>query len=168
MWKSLDSFGVVSTLQVEGLEFNYFDLAELERRGIGPISRLPFSMKILVENLLRHEDGENVKSEDIEAMVHREAKSRESREISFNPARVILQDFTGVPAVVDLAAMRDALAEMRGDPSRINPLVPSELVIDHSVQVDSFGSQNSFRENVTKEFERNQERYTFLRWGQED
>ena len=166
MWKSLDSFGVASTLEVNGVEVDYYDLTKLERSGVAPISRLPFSLKILLENLLRHEDGENIRREDIEAIIHWKSEEEQDREIAFNPARVLLQDFTGVPAVVDLAAMRDAMVEMKGDPAKINPLVPSELVIDHSVQVDSFGKRNSFRENVTKEFERNQERYAFLRWGQ--
>ena len=166
MWKSLDSFGVASTLEVNGVEVDYYDLTELERSGVGPISRLPFSLKILLENLLRHEDGENIRREDIEALIHWKSEEEQDREIAFNPARVLLQDFTGVPAVIDLAAMRDAMVEMKGDPAKINPLVPSELVIDHSVQVDSFGKRNSFRENVAKEFERNQERYAFLRWGQ--
>ncbi len=163
--KSLDSFGVRSTLHVQGREVDYFSLtAGVE--GIGDISRLPFSLKILLENLLRHEDGEAVTGEDIAAMVHWDPKKQSDREIAFTPARVLLQDFTGVPALVDLAVMRDATAEMGEDPDRINPLVPAELVIDHSVQVDSFGQSNSLQLNVEREFERNRERYAFLRWGQ--
>ncbi|MCZ6770278.1 MAG: aconitase family protein, partial [Acidobacteria bacterium] len=163
--KSLDSFGVRSTLTVGGRELDYFNLTS-EVEGLGNISRLPFSLKILLENLLRHEDGEAVTGEDIEAMVSWEPKKPPEREIAFTPARVLLQDFTGVPALVDLAVMRDAMAEMGGDPGKINPLVPAELVIDHSVQVDSFGRLNSLQLNVEKEFERNRERYAFLRWGQ--
>ncbi len=163
--KSLDSFGVRSTLEVQGREVDYFNLTA-EVAGIGDISRLPFSLKILLENLLRHEDGEAVSSEGIEAMVHWDPQKQPDREIAFTPARVLLQDFTGVPALVDLAVMRDAMAEMGEDPDKINPLVPAELVIDHSVQVDSFGQANSFQLNVQREFERNRERYAFLRWGQ--
>ncbi len=163
--ESLDSCGVRSTLTVSGRELDYFNLTA-EVKGLGNINRLPFSLKILLENLLRHEDGEAVTAEDIEAMVNWEPKKPPEREIAFTPARVLLQDFTGVPAVVDLAVMRDAMAEMGGDPSKINPLVPAELVIDHSVQVDSFGRPDSFQLNVEREFERNRERYAFLRWGQ--
>ena len=163
--ESLDSFGVRSTLKVNGQELEYFSLTS-GVEGIGNIDHLPFSLKILLENLLRHEDGEMVKGQDIEAMVQWEPTKRSDREIAFAPARVLLQDFTGVPAVVDLAVMRDAMAEMGGDPAKINPLVPSELVIDHSVQVDSFGAAGSFQLNLAREFERNQERYAFLRWGQ--
>jgi len=142
-----------------------FDPGALARAGIGRVERLPFSIRILLENLLRHEDGETVTKDDIEALAHWEPAKE--REIAFRPARVILQDFTGVPAVVDLAAMRDAMTQLGGDESRINPLMPSELVIDHSVQVDSFGLLASLMINTEKEFERNRERYEFLRWGQE-
>src|SRR3954469_565759 len=130
------------------------------------VARLPFSLKVLLENLLRNEDGVGVRREDIEALATWDAKAEPSKEIAFTPARVILQDFTGVPCVVDLAALRDAMADMGGDPSVINPLVPVELVIDHSVQVDAFGSAQAFRINAEKEYERNGERYAFLRWGQ--
>ena len=163
---SLDSFGTRSTLRVGEREFEFFDLTKLEKRGIGNLGRLPFCIKVLLENLLRHEDGETVTAEDVEALLGWGAKAIGEREIAFSPARVLLQDFTGVPALVDLAAMREAISSMGGDPSLINPLIPSELVIDHSVQVDSFGSPDAFRINVAKEFGRNQERYTFLRWGQ--
>src|SRR5690349_8813081 len=130
------------------------------------VARLLFSLKILLENLRRNEDGVAVRKEDIEALGTCDHNAEPSKEIGFTPARVVMQDFTGVPAVVDLAAMRDAMAELGGDPSKINPLVPAELVIDHSVQVDAFGTRDAFRINAEKEFERNQERYAFLRWGQ--
>src|ERR687892_556543 len=130
------------------------------------VARLPFSLKVLLENLLRNEDGVAVRREDVEALASWDHTAEPSKEIAFTPARVILQDFTGVPCVVDLAALRDAMAEMGGDPSAINPLVPVELVIDHSVQVDAFGSAKAFLINAEKEFERNRERYAFLRWGQ--
>src|ERR687892_1115887 len=130
------------------------------------VARLPFSLKVLLENLLRNEDGVAVRREDVEALASWDHTAEPSKEIAFTPARVILQDFTGVPCVVDLAALRDAMADMGGDPSAINPLVPVELVIDHSVQVDAFGSAQAFLINVEKEYERNRERYAFLRWGQ--
>src|ERR1700744_5693846 len=130
------------------------------------VARLPFSLKILLENLLRNEDGESIRAADIEALATWNAKAEPSVEIAFTPARVVMQDFTGVPAIVDLAAMRDAMAELGGDPEKINPLVPAELVIDHSVQVDAFGTAQAFAHNAEREFERNQERYAFLRWGQ--
>src|SRR6266550_4671847 len=128
--------------------------------------RLPFSLKILLENLLRTEDGVNVTEADIAALAQWDAKAEPNKEIAFTVARVLLQDFTGVPAVVDLAAMRDAMKKMGGDPTKINPLQPAELVIDHSVQVDNFGAANSFQLNTDTEYERNNERYVFLRWGQ--
>lgn len=164
--ESLDSFAVRSTLDMGGSEVDYFDLTALEQKGAGDVSHLPFSLKILLENLLRCEDGKAVTRDDIEALLRWNPKQQPEQEIAFSPARVILQDFTGVPAVVDLAVMRDAMADIGGDPSKINPLVPSELIIDHSVQVDSFGAQDSFRVNVGREFERNFERYGLLRWGQ--
>ncbi|HUG43094.1 MAG TPA: aconitate hydratase AcnA [Acidobacteriota bacterium] len=138
----------------------------MEEAGLGRMDRLPFSLRILLENLLRFEDGQSVKREDIEALAGWKPGQGADREIAFSPARVVLQDFTGVPAVVDLAVMRDAMAELGRDPSKINPLVPAELVIDHSVQVDSFGRPMSFQINLEREFERNLERYKFLRWGQ--
>ncbi len=163
---SRDSFGARRRFSLpDGSTATMFDPGALARAGIGRVDRLPFSIRILLENLLRHEDGETVKKEDIEALAHWEPEKE--REIAFRPARVILQDFTGVPAVVDLAAMRDAMTQLGGDESRINPLMPSELVIDHSVQVDSFGLLASLMINTEKEFERNRERYEFLRWGQE-
>jgi aconitate hydratase len=160
-----DSFGSRSTLNVGGREFRLARLDALEKRGWN-ISRLPFALRILLENLLRREDGEVVRAEDIEALAHWDPQAVPDREIAFMPARVLLQDFTGVPAVVDLAAMRDAMARMGGDPKRINPLQPVELVIDHSVQVDEYGTAAAFLINAEREFERNKERYAFLRWGQ--
>ena len=161
-----DSFGARREFHLpDGSAVMMFDPGALERAGVGRVGRLPYSIRILLENLLRHEDGTSVTADDIEALAQWDPS--EEREIAFRPARVILQDFTGVPAVVDLAAMRDAMTELGGEPSRINPLMPSELVIDHSVQVDSFGLRASLQINAEKEFERNRERYEFLRWGQE-
>ncbi|MFQ5690978.1 MAG: aconitate hydratase AcnA [Gemmatimonadota bacterium] len=162
---SRDSFGARTVLETVGGPVHMFDLRALEREGIGPLSRLPYSIRIVLENLLRHEDGASVTAEDIEALAGWDPERTPGREISFGPARVLLQDFTGVPSVVDLAAMRDAMADLGGPPSSINPRLPAELVIDHSVQVDSYGSAASFLINADKEFERNQERYAFLRWG---
>ncbi len=161
---SENSFGAKSTLEVGGREYEIFRLDALAERF--DVKRLPFSLKVLLENLLRTEGAGAVTAKDIEALAAWEAEAQPSKEIAFTPARVLMQDFTGVPAVVDLAAMRDAMAEMGGDPAKINPLVPAELVIDHSVQVDAFGTRDSFRFNAEREFERNQERYAFLRWGQ--
>ena len=160
-----DSFSSHGTLIVGGQKYAIARLSALERRGFN-VARLPFSLRILLENLLRLEDGLVVRAEDIEALARWDARAVPDREIAFMPGRVLLQDFTGVPAVVDLAAMRDAMRRMGGDPKRINPLLPSELVIDHSVQVDEYGSAAAFLINAEKEFERNQERYAFLRWGQ--
>jgi aconitate hydratase len=161
---SANSFGARSNIEVGGREYEIFRLDALADRF--DVERLPFSLKVLLENLLRREDGESVRAADIEALGSWDPNADPSREIAFTPARVLMQDFTGVPAVVDLAAMRDAMREMGGDPGRINPLVPAELVIDHSVQVDAFGSPRAFERNARLEFERNQERYAFLRWGQ--
>jgi len=159
-----NSFGARSTLEVGGREYEIFRLDALQQRF--DVARLPFSLKVLLENLLRTEGNGSVSVKDIEALASWDAQAQPSKEIAFTPARVLMQDFTGVPAVVDLAAMRDAIAEMGGDPAKINPLAPAELVIDHSVQVDAFGTRDSFRFNAEREFERNQERYAFLRWGQ--
>jgi aconitate hydratase len=159
-----NSFGAAAKLRVGNAEYDYFRLASLEEKGVGTISKLPFSIRILLENLLRNEDGKRVLPGDIEGVARGEGTG--VREISFMPARVLLQDFTGVPCVVDLAAMRDALAAMGADPSRANPLLPADLVIDHSVQVDHFGTSNSFDLNALLEFQRNRERYILLRWGQ--
>ena len=154
-----------TTLDVAGKTYEIFSLPALEDRF--PVSRLPYSLKILLENLLRHEDGVAVSAADIEALAQWDPRAQPDTEIAFTPARVLMQDFTGVPAVVDLAAMRDAMQALGGDPERINPLSPAELVIDHSVQVDFFGSQDAASRNAAVEFERNRERYAFLRWGQQ-
>ncbi|HTV75311.1 MAG TPA: aconitate hydratase AcnA [Candidatus Acidoferrales bacterium] len=161
-----DSFSARATLDVGGRSYTIFQLDALERAGFSGVARLPFSLKILLENLLRFEDARSVRKDDIAALAGWKGDSSADREIAFRPARVLLQDFTGVPAVVDLAAMRDAMAEMGGDPKRINPLQPVELVIDHSVQVDRFATPDAFRINAQLEFERNSERYAFLKWGQ--
>ncbi len=161
---SQNSFGAASTLAVGGREYEIFRLDALAGRF--DVARLPFSLKVLLENLLRTEGNGSVQSQDIEALAGWDPAAQPSREIAFTPARVLMQDFTGVPAVVDLAAMRDAMAAMGGDSARINPLAPAELVIDHSVQVDAFGTRDAFRLNAEREFERNRERYAFLRWGQ--
>ncbi|HWP35635.1 MAG TPA: aconitate hydratase AcnA [Thermodesulfobacteriota bacterium] len=161
-----DSFGSRATLAVGDRSYEIYRLDALARAGVGHVDRLPFSLKILLENLLRHEDGRTVREEDIAALAAWDPARPPVREIAFRPARVLMQDFTGVPALVDLAAMRDALKAMGGDPARINPLQPTDLIIDHSVQVDSFGSAAAFVRNVQLEFERNRERYAFLRWGQ--
>jgi aconitate hydratase A / 2-methylisocitrate dehydratase len=158
-----DSFSTHDTLEVNGERYRFASLAKLGQRF--NLARLPYSMKILLENLLRHEDGKRVSAADVD-YVARGVAGPNGKEISFMPARVLLQDFTGVPAVVDLAAMRDALAAMGADPGRANPLMPADLVIDHSVQVDSFGSANAFSVNSLLEFQRNRERYMLLRWGQ--
>jgi aconitate hydratase len=162
---SKNSFGAAAKLRAGGAEYEIFRLARLEETGAGNVSRLPFSIKILLENLLRNEDGRRVSESDIRCVAGGES-SGSGKEISFMPARVLLQDFTGVPCVVDLAAMRDALAAMGADPERANPLMPADLVIDHSVQVDQFGSKDAFSINALLEFERNRERYMLLRWGQ--
>jgi aconitate hydratase len=167
MTRSLDSFHSRSTLKVGGAEYEVFRLDALDRRpGATPVAHLPYTLRILLENLLRHEDGSTVSRADIEALASWDAAAEPAREIAFRPARVLMQDFTGVPAIVDLAAMRDAMARMGGDSARINPLVPAELVIDHSVQVDAFGSAAALQINIDLEYRRNRERYAFLRWGQ--
>jgi aconitate hydratase len=159
-----DSFNAKSTLEAGGEKYEIFRLDALQSKY--DVARLPYSIKILLENLLRFEDGEAVTAEDIENVAKWVAKDKPSNEIAYTPARVLMQDFTGVPAVVDLAAMRDAMADMDGDPSKINPLRPAELVIDHSIQVDEFATKFAFRKNAELEFQRNRERYEFLRWGQ--
>jgi aconitate hydratase len=160
-----DSFNSRSSLRVGSKQYEVYRLDALDRQGIST-RHLPYSLRILLENLLRNEDGVTVKADDIRALAAWNAQSRPSREISFTPSRVLMQDFTGVPAVVDLAAMRDAMAKLGGDPSLINPLQPAELVIDHSVQVDEYGNARAFKINAELEFQRNRERYAFLRWGQ--
>src|SRR6202161_4476149 len=159
-----NTFDAQATLKVGDRSYEIFRLDALQSKF--DVARLPFSLKILLENLLRNEDGESIRAKDIEALATWNASDEPSVEIAFTPARVVMQDFTGVPAVVDLAAMRDAMPELGGDPEKINPLVPAELVIDHSVQVDAYGTAQAFAHNAEREFERNQERYAFLRWGQ--
>src|SRR5436190_1225437 len=164
---TVNTFATRTTVQVDGRGVQIYSLPALEAAGFPEIARLPYSMKILLENLLRHEDGRFVKAADIEALARWDVKGSAQKEISFAPARVLLQDFTGVPAVVDLAAMRDGIVRLGGDPNKVNPLQPVELVIDHSVQVDYFGQPNAFQLNAELEFSRNKERYAFLRWGQD-
>jgi aconitate hydratase len=164
---SLDSFKCRKTLTSGGETYTYYSLPDAEKNGLAGISKLPFSMKVLLENLLRHEDGRTVSKEDIEAVAAwLTDKGSAGKEIGFRPARVLMQDFTGVPAVVDLAAMRDGMKHLGGDPEKINPLVPVDLVIDHSVIVDEFGTPQAFAHNVEHEYQRNAERYNFLKWGQ--
>jgi aconitate hydratase len=164
---SRDSFGARTTIEVAGERVEIFSLPALERAGFPAVSRLPFSIKILLENLLRLEDGRSVDRDDIAVLAGWDLSHELTNEIAFTPARVLLQDFTGVPAVVDLAAMRDGMARLGGDPNKVNPLQPVELVIDHSVQVDYFGQADAFQLNAELEFSRNKERYAFLRWGQD-
>ena len=165
---SLNSFNARTTISAGGKSYTYFDLNKASENGLGDISKLPISLKVLLENLLRTEDGVAVKKADILAMTSWLVnKGKNEVEIAFSPARVLMQDFTGVPAVVDLAAMRDAAAKLGANPEKINPLVPVDLVIDHSVMVDHFGAAGSFKQNVELEYERNVERYQFLRWGQQ-
>jgi len=161
----MNSFDSRATLASGQRSYTIFRLPALAARGFN-LSRLPFSLKILLENLLRREDGVNVTAADIEFLAKWDAKAEPSREIAYMPARVLMQDFTGVPAIVDLGAMRDAIKMLGGDPERVNPLVPAELVIDHSVQVDEFGTAGSYDANALLEFQRNRERYAFLKWGQ--
>ncbi len=161
-----NGFGARATLRAAGRPFELFRLDALERRGL-PVARLPYSLKILLENLLRREDGHTVTAADVEKLARWDPKKIPDEEIAFMPARVLMQDFTGVPAIVDLAAMRDAMAQMGGDPERVNPLLPAELVIDHSVIVDEFGTRTAFQTNAELEFQRNRERYALLRWAQQ-
>jgi aconitate hydratase len=163
---SLDSFRCCKTLAVGSKTYAYFSLPTAERNGLKGISRLPFSMKVLLENLLRNEDGRTVTKDDIKAFAEWLKTKTSDHEFAFRPARVLMQDFTGVPAVVDLAAMRDAMEALGGDPKKINPLVPVDLVIDHSVAVTFFGNNQAFKKNVDEEYRQNQERYKFLKWAQ--
>ena len=167
MSTSLDTFKSRRTLTAGGKTYSYFSLAAAEKNGLSGISKLPYSLKVLLENLLRHEDGKTVTAEDIRALAKWASTKTSAREIAFRPARVLMQDLTGVPAVVDLAAMRDAMKKLGGNPEKINPLAEVDLVIDHSVMVDNFGLRDSFKKNVAVEYERNMERYAFLRWGQQ-
>ena len=159
-----NSFGSRSELKSGSKSYEIFRLSALEKKGVS-LARLPFSLRILLENLLRYEDGSSVTADDIEFLAKWDPKAEPSREIAYMPARVLMQDFTGVPAIVDLAAMRDAMKTLGGDPEKINPLQPAELVIDHSVQVDEFGTVNAYDMNAALEFQRNRERYAFLKWA---
>ena len=163
---SLDSFRCARTLKVGSKTYAYYSLPVAEKNGLKGISRLPFSMKVLLENLLRHEDGRSVSKEDIQAFAQWLKTKTSDRDVAFHPARVLMQDFTGVPAVVDLAAMRDAMQHLGGDAKKINPLVPVDLVIDHSVAVNFFGEAGAYKKNVEEEYKQNQERYKFLKWAQ--
>ncbi len=167
MTSCLNSFKARRTMTVGAKSYVYFSLPAAEKNGLEGISRLPYSLKVLLENLLRHEDGQTVKASDIRAFSEWLKTRTSEREIAFRPARVLMQDLTGVPAVVDLASMRGAMKGLGGDPEKINPLAEVDLVIDHSVMVDTFGSRNAFKQNVVKEYQRNMERYAFLRWGQQ-
>src|SRR5206468_6369098 len=160
-----DSFGARDTLEVSGSEYEIYRLDALQANY--DVARLQYSAKVLLENALRLEDGESVTAENVEAVATWDASAEPSAEIPFQPARVLMQDFTGVPAIVDLAAMRDAMEDLGGDAARINPLVPVDLIIDHSVQVDAFGNARAFDINADRDYERNEERYAFLRWGQQ-
>src|SRR5580700_5212201 len=163
---SLDSFRCCKPLKVGSKTYAYYSLAAAEKNGLKGISRLPFTLKILLENLLRNEDGRSVAKEDLQAIAQWLKTKTSDREVAFRPARVLMQDFTGVPAVVDLAAMRDSMKMLGGDPKRINPLVPVDLIIDHSVQITYFGDNSAFKKNVEEEYRQNQERYKFLKWAQ--
>ncbi|HRC12790.1 MAG TPA: aconitase family protein, partial [Dermatophilaceae bacterium] len=158
---SVNSFGAKGQLEVGDASYTIFRLAAVDGSAT-----LPYSLKVLLENLLRTEDGANITAEHITAIGGWDETAEPDTEIQFTPARVVMQDFTGVPCVVDLATMREAVVALGGDPSKINPLAPAELVIDHSVQIDAFGNAAAFEKNVELEYERNQERYQFLRWGQ--
>ena len=162
-----NAFGASATLNTANGPVNYYRLSKLSESGIGQVERLPVSIKVLLESALRHTDEFEVRSEDVRRLASWDAAAPAQVELPFKPARVILQDFTGVPALVDLAAMRSAMTRIGGDPRKINPLVPCDLVIDHSVQVDAFGSAAALHINKEKEFERNIERYEFLKWGQQ-
>src|SRR5471032_3039019 len=163
---SLDSFKCCRTLKVGSKTYAYYSLPVAEKNGLKGISRLPFSLKVLLENMLRNEDGKTVTKEDLLGFANWLKTKTSDRDVAFRPTRVLMQDFTGVPAVVDLAAMRDAMEHLGGDPKKINPLVPVDLVIDHSVAVNFFGHKDSFKKNVEEEYKQNQERYKFLKWAQ--
>jgi len=158
---SLNSFNALDTLEVNGQQYNYFNINSLPG-----VDKLPYALKILAENLLRNEDGANVTEKHINALAHWDPSADPSVEIQFTPARVLMQDFTGVPCIVDLATMRQAVTTLGGDPDQVNPLNPAEMVIDHSVIVEYFGTPDALTKNVEVEYERNKERYQFLRWGQ--
>jgi aconitate hydratase len=160
-----DHLGCRDSFEADGKTFAFYSLKKLGEKH-AQAERLPYSLKILLENLLRHEDGVNITESDIAGLANWDPRAEPDQEIAFTPARVVLQDFTGVPAIVDLAAMRDAMKKLGGNPNRINPLSPAELVIDHSVQVDNYGRADALDLNNQIEFQRNKERYAFLRWGQ--
>src|SRR5215471_10495420 len=162
----MNSFNSQSILRIDNNEYDYFSLELAEKAGVGAVSKLPFSSRVMLENLLRFEDGVTVTSEDARAVAAGPTGKQSEKEIAFRPARVLMQDFTGVPAIVDLATMRDVIKKMGGDPRKINPLQQVDLVIDHSVQVDQFGTPAAFSFNADRELERNRERYVFLKWGQ--
>src|SRR5438093_705914 len=162
----MNTFNSRATLKVGGTDFDYFSLEQAEKAGAGAVSKLPFSLRVMLENLLHYEDGVTVTADDIRAVAAGVSAKQSSKEIAFRPARVLMQDFTGVPAIVDLATMRDVIKKMGGDPRKINPLQQVDLVIDHSVQVDQFGTPAAFAFNADRELERNRERYVFLKWGQ--
>jgi aconitate hydratase len=161
----MNTFGTEATLEIGQNSYRYHSLEKLEKSGVAGVTALPFSLRIMLENLLRYEDGVSVSADDIRALIESQG-SASDREIAFRPARVLMQDFTGVPAVVDLATMRDVVRDLGGDPDAINPLQPVDLVVDHSVQVDRFGTAGAFAFNAERELERNRERYLFLKWGQ--
>ena len=167
MFASSNPFNAKKTLSANGKTYTYFSLDALKQQKIGHIERLPYSIKVLLESMLRSVDGFVVNADDVTGLANWNAKAPAQVELPFMPGRVVLQDFTGVPCVVDLAAMRDAMKQLGGDPNQINPLVGCDLVIDHSVQVDSFGNKVSLSINSDKEFGRNRERYEFLKWGQQ-
>ncbi|MEM9373440.1 MAG: aconitase family protein, partial [Planctomycetota bacterium] len=162
-----DPFNAQSTLSVDGEDYRYIRLDALKEKGLGDIDRLPYSIRVLLEAMLRNLDGFIVTNDDVSGLANYNASDVNRVEMPFMPGRVVLQDFTGVPCVVDLAAMRDAMKNLGGDPAHINPAVACDLVIDHSVQVDDFATHVALTINAEKEFERNNERYTFLKWGQE-
>src|SRR5215831_3497954 len=162
----MNSFNSQSILKVGNTEYDYFSLEQAEKTGVGTVTQLPFSSRVMLENLLRFEDGLTVTADDARALAAGPTGKQSEKEIAFRPARVLMQDFTGVPAIVDLATMRDVIKKMGGDPRKINPLQQVDLVIDHSVQVDQFGSPTAFAFNADRELERNRERYVFLKWGQ--
>jgi Aconitase A len=162
-----DSFKSLKDIKINNSNFKYFSLNEAEKNGLYGISKLPKSIKVLLENLLRYEDGLSVNKDQILAIKNWLKNKKSETEVAYRPARVLLQDYTGIPAVADLAAMREAVKEKNKDPNTINPISSVDLVIDHSVQVDKFASKNSLKENVDIEFDRNAERYSFLKWGQQ-
>ena len=162
-----DSVGSRKTLDINGKSIAYYSIPEAQEKGLGDFSRIPAALKVVLENMLRFEDGNTVTVDDIKAFADwAQQGGKNPREIAYRPARVLMQDFTGVPAVVDLAAMRDGIVGLGGDAQKINPLNPVDLVIDHSVMIDEFGNPQAFQMNVDREYERNMERYTFLKWGQ--